>query len=97
MERRLLTFIVASTAFFLFYATLRSLLVPPNPNPVVDQANAAADALVDPLVDPALKAGGEAADIDKAAPDKAAPDKHAHPINPHPSGQLAPNGRPSDR
>jgi YidC/Oxa1 family membrane protein insertase len=75
VERRLLTFIVASTAFFLFYATLRSLLVPPIPDPVVDQANAAADV----LVDPALGAGGDsdAADPDQPAPDQPAPDQPA--------------------
>ncbi len=98
MERRLLTFIVASTAFFLFYATLRSFLVPPNPDPVVDQANAAADVLVDPLVDPALRAGGDdsnAADVDKPAPDKLAPDQPApqRPTRPEWStlGSMDPN------
>ncbi|MGI9472917.1 MAG: YidC/Oxa1 family insertase periplasmic-domain containing protein, partial [Rubripirellula sp.] len=39
MERRLLTFIVASTAFFIFYFTLRSLFV--EPQQVADQPPAA--------------------------------------------------------
>ncbi len=86
MERRLLTFIVASTAFFLFYATLRSFLVPPIPDPVVDQANAAAEVLVDPLDDPANEAGIEAgidaaveADVDQPSADDAAPKRPTRP------------------
>ncbi|MCP4887208.1 MAG: PDZ domain-containing protein, partial [Planctomycetaceae bacterium] len=37
MERRLLTFIIASTAFFLFYAALRAKFLPPPPPPVVEE------------------------------------------------------------
>jgi YidC/Oxa1 family membrane protein insertase len=37
VERRLLTFIIASTAFFLFYAALRAKFLPPPPPPVVEE------------------------------------------------------------
>ena len=43
VERRLLTFVVASTAFFIFYTWVRITFIPPEPNP----ANSGAEVLVD--------------------------------------------------
>ena len=50
MERRLLTFIVASTAFFMFYLSLRMMFAPPPP-PVVPGAEQVAEADGDELLD----------------------------------------------
>ena len=51
MERRLLTFILCSTAFFLIYAALRARFVPPEVDPVAQQADADGDVLVDAIDD----------------------------------------------
>ena len=55
MERRLLTFIVASTAFFLFYFSLRVMFVPPRPPQAAKQADR-----------PAGRSGGRAVSIREA-------------------------------
>jgi YidC/Oxa1 family membrane protein insertase len=47
VERRLLTFIVASTAFFLFYFSLRVMFVQPRPPQAANQADPGADVVVD--------------------------------------------------
>ncbi len=50
MERRLITFIIASTAFFLFYASLRAVFVPPPPPAAVEEFNdETSDAVVDDI------------------------------------------------
>ena len=55
MERRLLTFIVASTAFFLCYAWLRIMFAPPMVDPNAGGAAKMVDpALLDPAVEPAI-------------------------------------------
>lgn len=50
VERRLITFIVASTAFFMFYLSLRTMLVPPPPQ-ADDIAEAAAEVVIEETVD----------------------------------------------
>jgi len=60
VERRLLTFIVASTAFFLVYITLRSRFAPPqeNQDPVVAEAPAVDQAGVPAVDEEAGEASG---------------------------------------
>ena len=63
MERRLFTFVVASTAFFIFYITLRTMFAPPMPN---QNVGAAANAQVDDG-DVAVVDAGNDADADPEA------------------------------
>ena len=68
MERRLLTFIVASTAFFIFYLSLRMMFAPPPPvvAPGVEQvAEAEAEGLLDG--EEAAAESSQADDSDDAA------------------------------
>lgn len=51
MERRLLTFIVASTAFFFIYISLRQLLVPPPPPEAPQAQQAEQEAIQPPAAD----------------------------------------------
>ena len=51
VERRLLTFIVASTAFFMFYLSLRMMFAPPQPPPAANVAEADGQAAAEMLVD----------------------------------------------
>lgn len=58
MERRLLTFIVASTAFFLVYAMLVQRFAPPPPEPIAQQEVAepdGQDAVAEAAAEPAAK------------------------------------------
>ncbi len=52
MERRLLTFIVASTAFFFCYAWLRIMFAPPVAEP---QGNAAVELLEEASAEPVVE------------------------------------------
>ena len=76
MERRLLTFIVASTAFFMFYLSLRMMFAPPMPPPGAKLAEEAAER----LVDEAEKAEDQAETKVEADPtaDEAAPEVRIH-------------------
>ncbi len=70
MERRLLTFIVASTAFFMFYLSLRVMFVPPQPPPAADQAAQVGD---DPAAANGEPKDGEPANLEAADPDSSEP------------------------
>ena len=66
MERRLLTFIIASTAFFFFYISLRVMFAPPAPVNVAAQADVEktqAGDLIDASDDPAISANDASADV----------------------------------
>lgn len=78
MERRLLTFIVASTAFFMFYFSLRVMLVPQQQQRAAQQADAAAEMVVDGDEDAA-----PSDDADDAVPDEATEDESPPPERPN--------------
>ncbi|QDT03426.1 Membrane protein insertase YidC [Rubripirellula lacrimiformis] len=79
MERRLLTFIVSSTAFFLVYMLLREKFAPqPEAPPVAEMVDPAGDLLADADPKPELvDAGAVGPTGDKTAPDDASSDEIA--------------------
>lgn len=80
MERRLLTFIVASTAFFMFYLSLRVMFAPPMPPQGEDLAEQAAELLVDDqAADASAAPSTEAKEGEDAAEDQPPPERPSRP------------------
>lgn len=78
MERRLLTFIVASTAFFLVYAWLRVMFAPPLAPPADNPPPPAVAEAIDAPPDPPLATAEPASEIEVAEP--AAPQRPPFPL-----------------
>ncbi|MEM8666529.1 MAG: YidC/Oxa1 family insertase periplasmic-domain containing protein [Planctomycetota bacterium] len=80
MDRRLFTFIIASTVFFLFYASLRALFVPPPPPPAAEEVAELNDAvIVEESDDPESPGDGESTEGESVGNEEEATERPTDP------------------